>query len=287
MAVEDALGVARRAGRVAEHRRGVLVERGEVEGVLLGTKERLVVEDALRRQRRAVVRDDDDVLDRRHLLDELPQQRQERSIDEDDFVLGVARDERELVRMKAEIQRVHDRAHRRRRRVHLEVPVVVPAERRDAVAGFDAEPRERVRDLARARVKRAVRVAVHRAVGEARDDLALWEERARAIEKMRQRQREVHHASGERHGAHRNAFAFDGGAPCSWRAERSRCSVGRPKAISRRCRRPSPRRCQPRPPYRSRYGLSIPPPARRSPCDGARPPRAPVSRSRCRPAPDC
>ena len=84
---------------------------------------------------------------RAHAALELFEQRQQRTVDDDDRVLGVVRDVAEVVGMQAQVERVEDGAHRRARRGRLEVAVVVPAERADAVALLHAEPRERVREL--------------------------------------------------------------------------------------------------------------------------------------------
>ena len=61
-------------------------------------------------------------------------------------VLGVSRDVRQLVRVQPEVERVQHRAEQRHGEVGLEVAVVVPAERGDAVAGADAERAERARE---------------------------------------------------------------------------------------------------------------------------------------------
>ena len=84
------------------------------------------------------VLDDEDVLDRRLVL-ELVEQRQQHLVDDDDLVAGVRRDVREVGRMQPEVERVEDEAAARDAEVALHVLVVVPGERRDAVAALEPE----------------------------------------------------------------------------------------------------------------------------------------------------
>ena len=67
-----------------------------------------------------IVVEDDDVFDRRHLGRELVEERKERMVDEDDLVLGVLGDVREVGGVQAQIQRMHHRPHHRRGEVRLE-----------------------------------------------------------------------------------------------------------------------------------------------------------------------
>ena len=72
---------------------------------------------------------------RRQLL----HQRQEHRIDEQPGVLGVVDDEGDLLREQARIDGVADRADAGDAVVELEMAVVVPGERRDAIADADVE----------------------------------------------------------------------------------------------------------------------------------------------------
>ena len=139
MRVDDALRHARRAARVAHGRGRVLVELRVVPVVRIGRCEQVLV----------VVLDDDDVLDRRLVL-ELLEQRQQRAVDDDRLVAGVRRDVREVGGVEAEVERVQDEAAARDAEVALVVLVVVPGERRDAVAGLEAEILQRDGELLRA-----------------------------------------------------------------------------------------------------------------------------------------
>ena len=180
--VDDAAWPAGRPARVT-HRGGlVLVEPGIRPLVGIGRCEQLLVR----------VLDDEDVLDRRSLA-ELVEQRQERAVDDHRAVAGVARDVVEVARVEAEVERVQDEASARDAEVRLVVLVVVPAEGRDAVAALEAGLLQRDCELPRAAERVAVVRAVEALVGEARDDLAVAEERLRPAHQVRQRQREVHH----------------------------------------------------------------------------------------------
>ena len=81
--------------------------------------------------------------------------------------------------MEAEVERVEDEAAARDAEVRLVVLVVVPAERRDAVAALETRLAQRDRELPCAAQRLAVVRAVEALVGEARDDLAVAEERLR------------------------------------------------------------------------------------------------------------
>ncbi len=102
--------------------------------------------------------------------------------------------------MEAEVERVEDEAAARDPEVRLVVLVVVPAERRDAVAALEPGLLQRGRELPRTAHRLAVVRAVEALVGHPRDDLAVAEELLRATQQVRQREREVHHQSV--HAAH-------------------------------------------------------------------------------------
>ena len=162
------------------------------------------------------------MLDVRPVL-ELLEQRQERTVDDHDAVVGVRRDVREIVRMQAEVQRVQHEAAARDAEVRLVMLVMVPAERRDARAALEAELLQRGGELLRAPHRLAVVRAVEALVGQARDDLAVAEERLGPLEDVRQRQREVHHQAV--HGSLLGQTGTD--TPSTASATSSRSSAGR------------------------------------------------------------
>src|SRR5262249_9370550 len=108
-------------------------------------------------------------------------------------IARVLRDVRELARVQAEVQRVEHEARARNAEVALEMRVVVPAQRRDAVAALEPEPLERDRELLRAPRQIAVRVAVEGPVRKPCHDLLVAEVRLGAPEQRRQRQLVLHH----------------------------------------------------------------------------------------------
>ena len=146
--VEDALRHPGRAARVAHGRGGVLVQLRILVVVRVGPREQLLVG----------VLDDEDVLDLRLVLELLPE-RQQRLVDDHGLVARVRRDVAEVVRVQPQVERVQDEAAARDPEVRLEVLVVVPAERRDAVAGLEAEPLQRDRELPRPLAEVGERVA--------------------------------------------------------------------------------------------------------------------------------
>ena len=172
----------------------VLVELRVLPLVRVGAGEQLLVR----------VLDDEDVLDRRVVL-ELVEQRQQHPVDDDDLVAGVRRDVREVGRMQPQVERVEDEAAARDAEVALHVLVVVPGERRDAVAALEPEVLQRHGELPGAPGAVAVRVAVEALVGEPRDDLLVREVRLRAPQERGERQLEVHHQAV--HGGNRNLLS--------------------------------------------------------------------------------
>jgi hypothetical protein len=95
--------------------------------------------------------------------------------------------------VQAEVEGVEDEAAAGDAEVRLHVLVVVPAERRDAVAALEADGLQRDRQLLRPPRHVAPRVTVEALVGQAGDDLLVAEERLGAPQQRRQRQLEVHH----------------------------------------------------------------------------------------------
>ena len=91
------------------------------------------------------------MLDVRHLRSKLLQDRHERVVDEDHAIRGVVDDVDDLLGEQAHVERVQDRADARHRHVELEVALVVPRERADAIAGLDPEAPEDAREAVHAR----------------------------------------------------------------------------------------------------------------------------------------
>ena len=185
VAVEHALGAARGARGVAHPRGLPLVQRRRLERLGLVRDQLLVVPVAL--GRRAVVGDHDHVLHGDAVAD-LLEGLEQRAVDEERAVGGVVDDVGQLVGVQARVERVHHRAAQRHGEVELQVAVLVPAERRDAVAGLDAERCEGVRELARAAREVGVAVAVDAAVGEAADELVVRELGRGALEEHGERE---------------------------------------------------------------------------------------------------
>src|SRR6202011_4341987 len=86
------------------------------------------------------------------------------SIEKDHAILSVVDDVRQLIRRQAEVEGVEHRAETGDCEVQLEMTVTIPAERPDAIAGLDAEPRQCVGEAMDAFVEARIRIAGH-AVG--------------------------------------------------------------------------------------------------------------------------
>jgi hypothetical protein len=132
------------------------------------------------------------VLDLRAVF-ELLEQRHQALVDDHRAIAGVVGDVREVVRVQAQVQRVQYEAARRDSKVRLQVLVVVPAERRHAVAALEPELLQRGRELLCTRRHFGIRVVVEALVRQTCRDLLGAEVRLGAPQHRRQRQLEVHH----------------------------------------------------------------------------------------------
>src|SRR5438132_2096979 len=97
--------------------------------------------------------------------------------------------------MKTRVNGVQDVARERYSEVRLEVLVLVPAQRRDAVTTPQAELPERDCELLCAGYEGRVRVPVERLVRPAGDDRLVPKEGLGSSEDERERQRVFHHQS--------------------------------------------------------------------------------------------
>jgi hypothetical protein len=141
--VDDALGVAGRAARVAHGRGRLLVTVGERGGIRVGDQ-LLVVHDAVvLGQLAGAVVHHDDVLHGGEVLQVRSEQLHQRPVGEDHLVAGVVDDVAQLVGEQADVQRVQHTAGARRGEVELEVAGRVPRERGHAAVVGDPERVER------------------------------------------------------------------------------------------------------------------------------------------------
>ena len=101
--------------------------------------------------------------------------------------------------MQAQVEGVQDEPAARDPEIRLVMDVMVPAQRRDAVAALETQARESNREGACPAARLGVRRAVEAAVGEPRDDLVPAVVGLRAAEQRRQRQLVVHHQAVHRH----------------------------------------------------------------------------------------
>ena len=195
MRIEDALGVPRRARRVAKPGRGALVEFGPAE-VAVGLGEPCFIGDRVAQPGCGHMRgigQHDVAFDRRQLVGERLEQRHEGQVGEYDAILGVIDDPGDLFREKPGIDRVVDRAEADDRIPGLQMPVAIPGERGDAVAEADAVAREALRACERAIAQLLVVAAMHRPFDGPRDDLASWMLDRREIDHLVQQQRPILH----------------------------------------------------------------------------------------------
>src|SRR5215471_15394099 len=102
----------------------------------------------------------DPALDALACRSQLLHQRSEGRVEEYDLVLGIIDDVKELIVEESGIDGVDDRSHARHRVVQLEMPMAVPGERSDPVAGLDAEAAEGAGEAPHADMGVAIGVAM-------------------------------------------------------------------------------------------------------------------------------
>ena len=102
---------------------------------------------------------------------ELAVERQQHVVDDQEAVPGVRSDPAGVARREAQVERVHDPARGRNAEVALQMSVMVPKERGDAIALLKTQPPERRAERAGAGVEVGVGMAPQALVGQPRDDL--------------------------------------------------------------------------------------------------------------------
>ena len=194
VAVEHPLGIAGGAGGVAEHRGFVLVELRPLV-VVGGAFDQLLVGGRIAQARpRHVLRvgQDDEALDGLEFRRQRLHHRHEGEVEEEHPILGVVHDVEQLVAEESRIHGVADRAYARDREVELVMAVGIPRERRQPIAGPDAERLERVGEPAHARGRVAVGVAVDSAFHPPGDHLRIGEVAFRVRDDAAHQERPVH-----------------------------------------------------------------------------------------------
>ena len=180
--VEHAFRHAGRAARVTHRGSFVLVELGVAPAVRVDGCEQLLVR----------VLDDEHVLDLGVRQEEI-EERHQAPVDDHRPVVRVRRDVTEVVRMQPQVERVQHEAPARDSEICLVVDVVVPGERRDAVAALQAQALQPDRECTRAPAGLRVVRPVEAPVRHPRDDLLVAVVELGATEQRRQRQLRVHH----------------------------------------------------------------------------------------------
>ena len=134
MTVDDAFGIACGARCITHSGSSILVEGRPIDSTRLAADKRFIVKRRLQftgRFRR--VAHNDVQFDALQLIGEVLQERHEIAIYEDDGVLGIVDDVRQLIGKQAQIQRVQHRAEAGYGEIQLQVTVGIPREGGDAV----------------------------------------------------------------------------------------------------------------------------------------------------------
>ena len=195
MAVEDALGIARRSRGVAQARGGLFVEGRPLELVVFGLDQVLVAEDVGQGGLGHVrtVGHDHDVLDRLQAGGDLFHQWHESQVDEQDLVLGMVGDVDHLLREEARVDRVDHRAGAGHRVIDLEMPVAVPGQRGDAVLHADPELGQGLGQAPGPRMGIPVGIAVEIALHPLGHDFRVAVVPVGVADEVADQQRHVHH----------------------------------------------------------------------------------------------
>src|SRR5262249_58592925 len=132
MRIRDSLGITRRAGGKA-HGRGVGLVSLRVVKIASSLLEKIFVILGSCRQDARLVLHHEHALDFGFAGELLPQGKQY-VVDDEEAILGVIHDEGQLVRMEPQVEGVYDSSRSGNSKICLDVRVVVPAERSDAIA---------------------------------------------------------------------------------------------------------------------------------------------------------
>jgi hypothetical protein len=123
---------------------------------------------------------------------DLGPKRQQDVINKNNLIIRVVDDERELVGMEAQVERVEDATGQWNAEVRFQVLIVVPTKSRDTVSWPDAKPLKRRSEASRANGEVRIGMTMYRFVRAASDDRAAREDALRTAEDRRQGKREVH-----------------------------------------------------------------------------------------------
>ena len=154
-----------------------------MEGVRVGGRQQRFVIGEPGRHRRAAEGEHDDFLELVQVR-KLLVQRQQHVVDDEEAVLGVARDPADFFRRQAQVERVHHAAGGGNAEVGFQVGVVVPAQRGHALSFLQPQLKQRRRQGAGAAVVLGVAVALEALVGHARHDFVAVKDLARALQQM-------------------------------------------------------------------------------------------------------
>ena len=141
---------------------------------------------------------DNEALDTLDLVGERFKQGHEHRVGEDPAVFGMIDNKNQLFRKQARIDRVTDIARTADGIISLQMPVVVPGQRCDAIAICQSKLVQRIGELFRTRETLAIGVTVLRVIGRDRHDLAVGKTARRVLGQRRDQKRRVHHQSVHR-----------------------------------------------------------------------------------------
>ena len=192
MRIDHALGPPGGARGITHPHRLVLVLFGIAVAAGVRGDEILVVLVA-GRQRRAAEREYDDARHFRQQRLHLFPDRQQHVVDQDHLVIGIADDVSQVLGRKPQVEGMQHRPRRRNAEIGFQMRPMVPHQRADRLATPDAGVLQRLRELARALVDRAVIAPIQGLVRPARHHLAAGIKRVGVLEQLIQAQGRLHH----------------------------------------------------------------------------------------------
>ncbi len=198
MAIHNPLRLPRRARGVAHGGRVALVQNRPVVDSRASANEFLVRRDGCELSvGGGAIGHHDELLDAFQVLGDALQRRHDRSVDEDDPVVGVVDHELQVLGEEPRVEGVQHRARAGHREIELEVTVVVPGQGADPVPGADSQLPERMRQLGHPAAEVRVGVAVTAGFTPGHD-LLPGEQGGRPPEEVLECQRKVRHRATHR-----------------------------------------------------------------------------------------
>src|SRR5689334_11676578 len=192
MRVQHPFRLACRSRCITHERSRVFIFLEGLKQQFISCVEKLFVVQISWRYVTASFRDDDDVRNF-YGRSEFLKQRQECLVHNDDLVFGVSNNITKVFRAQPYVEGMNNSADGRNSKIRFEMLIVIPTQRRYAVATPDSQMSKGNRQLFGADGKLAVCITVNGLIGKSTDDLLSCEQTFSPTENRRQRKLIIHH----------------------------------------------------------------------------------------------